>query len=67
MYLYCLICLIFLYVSMLSAMNYLDMALCKINIIIIIIIIIELTFNERFQNSDIAAAISLGHYYFDTL
>ena len=60
MYLYCLICLIFLYVSMLSAMNSLDMALCKINIIIIIII-------ERFQNSDIAAAISLGHYYCDTL
>ena len=50
---------------MLSAMNSLDMALCKINIIIIIII--ELTFNERFQNSDIAAAISLGHYYCDTL
>ena len=66
MYLYCLICLIFLYVSMLSAMNYLDMALCKINIIIIIIII-ELTFNERFQNSDIAATISLVHYYCDTL
>ena len=66
MYIYCLICLIFLYVSMLSAMNSLDMALCKINIIIIIIII-ELTFNERFQNSDIAAAISLGHYYCDTL
>ena len=66
MYLYCLICLMFLYVSMLSAMNSLDMALCKINIIIIIIII-ELTFNERFQNSDIAAAISLGHYYCDTL
>ena len=66
MYLYCLICHIFLYVSMLSAMNSLDMALCKINIIIIIIII-ELTFNERFQNSDIAAAISLGHYYCDTL
>ena len=65
MYLYCLICLIFLYVSRLSAMNSLDMALCKINIIIIIII--ELTFNERFQNSDIAAAISLGHYYCDTL
>ena len=65
MYLYCLICLMFLYVSMLSAMNSLDMALCKINIIIIIII--ELTFNERFQNSDIAAAISLGHYYCDTL
>ena len=65
MYLYCLICLIFLYVSMLSAMNSLDMALCKINIIFIIII--ELTFNERFQNSDIAAAISLGHYYCDTL
>ena len=65
MYLYCLICLIFLYVSMSSAMNSLDMALCKINIIIIIII--ELTFNERFQNSDIAAAISLGHYYCDTL
>ena len=63
MYLYCLICLIFLYVSMLSAMNSLDMALCKINIIIII----ELTFNERFQNNDIAAAISLGHYYCDTL
>ena len=36
-------------------------------IIIIIIIIIELTFNERFQDSDIAAAISLGHYYCDTL
>ena len=33
MYLYCLICLIFLYVSILSAMNSLDMALCKINII----------------------------------
>ena len=65
MYLYCLICLIFLYVSMLSAMNSLDRALCKINIIIIIII--ELTFNERFQNSDIAAGISLGHYYCDTL
>ena len=65
MYLYCLICLIFLYVSMLSAMNSLDMGLCKINIIIIIII--ELTFNERFQNGDIAAAISLGHYYCDTL
>ena len=65
MYLYCLIYLIFLYVSMLSAITSLDMALCKINIIIIIII--ELTFNERFQNSDIAAAISLGHYYCDTL